>query len=60
MTGTGRRYLATPKLMGDECMLLFQIQSGEKGSKQFFARKPKDNLEGKESELLLYITMDYH
>lgn len=31
-----------------------------KGSNQFFARKSKSNLEGKESELLLYITMDYH
>lgn len=50
-----------PKLMGDECMLLFHILPGEKGSNQFFLpEKPKDNLEGKESEPLLYITMDYH
>lgn len=49
-----------PKLLGDECMLLFQIQPRGKGSNQFFARKPKGNLEGKESEPLLYITMDYN
>lgn len=41
-------------------MLLFQIQPGEKGSNQFFARKTKENLDNLESEPLLYITVDDH
>lgn len=41
-------------------LVFYQNQCGEKGSNQFSARKPKDNLEGEEAEPFLYITIDYN
>lgn len=41
-------------------LVFYQNQCGEKGSNQFSARKPKDNLEGEEAEPFLFITIDYH